>query len=214
MEGSRGRTLVLATKNRGKIREFSRALAGLGLHFLSLHDFPALGPIEENGSTFLENACKKAVVAARYSNLPALADDSGLEVDYLGGAPGVLSARFSGSEGDDAANNRKLLRLLAGVPYRDRRARFRCVLAIATPGGSLVTAEGVLEGYIGLEPRGQGGFGYDPLFIVPEYNCTLAELDLETKNRISHRGRALAKLRERLAELFAALGWEKCESVW
>lgn len=207
------KTLVIATKNRGKMREFSRALAGLGFEFLSLHDFPDLGPIVEDGSTFLENACKKATAAARYSKLPALADDSGLEVDYLGGAPGVLSARFAGRDGDDEANNSKLLHLLSGVPYRERRARFRCALAVATPEDLLVTAEGFLEGYIGLEPRGKGGFGYDPLFVVPEYNCTLAEMELNTKNRISHRGRALEQLRGRLQELSVTLGWDRCESV-
>ncbi|MDI9567382.1 MAG: XTP/dITP diphosphatase [bacterium] len=209
---SKGKTLVIATKNRGKIREFNRALAGLGLEFLSLHDFPHLGPIEEDGTTFLENACKKALVAARHSGLPALADDSGLEVDYLGGAPGVLSARFAGRDGDDEANNRKLLELLAGVPCRERQARFRCALAVATPEELLVTTEGVLEGYIGLEPRGKGGFGYDPLFVVPDYNCTLAEMALETKNKISHRGRALEQLREKLVGLFVTLGWDECES--
>ncbi|MBC7104761.1 MAG: non-canonical purine NTP pyrophosphatase, partial [Firmicutes bacterium] len=130
----------------------------------------------------------------------ALADDSGLEVDCLGGAPGVLSARFAGRPGDDEANNHRLLQLLAGVPQDRRTARFRCAVAAAFPDGELLTAEGTCEGLIVDEPRGREGFGYDPLFYLPEYGRTVAELDLETKNRISHRGRAMAAMCGLLAQ--------------
>lgn len=203
MKKASSRRLVVATRNGGKLLEVTSFLSDLGLEFLSLRDFPDFPPVLEDGSTFWENAEKKARAAAQYTNLPALADDSGLEVDYLGGAPGVLSARFAGREGDDEANNAKLLRLLKGVPLKDRTARFRCVLAVVTPAGGVIAVEGTIEGYIATEPRGSGGFGYDPLFVIPEYNCTMAELDLTEKNRISHRGKALAKLRERLETIFA-----------
>lgn len=200
--------LLLATNNRGKIREITKLLAPHGIETVSLGDFPDIGEIEEDGSTFRENAVKKASVTCERTGLAALADDSGLEVDYLDGAPGVHSARFAGEEKDDEANNKKLLSLLEGVPLERRTARFRCVMAIAVPGGWVYTAEGTCEGVIALEPRGSGGFGYDPLFYLPEYGKTLAELDLETKNKISHRGRALAGALDILAELKRTEGEE------
>ncbi|MDK2889350.1 MAG: XTP/dITP diphosphohydrolase [Thermoanaerobacter sp.] len=193
--------LVLATRNPGKVRELSQLLSPLGYEVLSLEHFPGVPEVVENGATFRDNAVKKATAVARHTGQLALADDSGLEVDYLGGAPGVHSARFAGEGHDDRANNEKLLRLLAGVPPEKRTARFRCVVAVATPEGKVFTTEGTCEGVIAEEPRGEGGFGYDPLFYVPSCGKTFAELDPEVKNRISHRGRALALMREILAGL-------------
>ena len=195
------RVVVIATKNKGKMVEFGSALEGLGLQFLSLHDFSDMPTIVEDGRTFEENARKKALVTVKHTGFTALADDSGLEVDYLGGAPGVRSARFAGVDGDDHANNEKLLDLLAGVPLGERKARFCCALALVTPEGEIVDAFGTVEGYIGTAYRGEGGFGYDPLFIVPEYEKTFGELDLVLKNQISHRGLALTQLRGKLVEI-------------
>ncbi|MBE3586254.1 MAG: XTP/dITP diphosphatase [Thermoanaerobacter sp.] len=193
--------LVLATRNPGKVRELSQLLSPLGYEVLSLEHFPGVPEVVEDGATFKDNAVKKATAVARHTGQLALADDSGLEVDYLGGAPGVRSARFAGEGHDDRANNEKLLRLLAGVPPEKRTARFRCVVAVATPEGKVLTTEGTCEGIIAEEPRGEGGFGYDPLFYVPSCGKTFAELEPEVKNRISHRGRALALMKEILAGL-------------
>ena len=191
--------LVLATNNEGKVRELKELLGDIEV--LSLADFPELPEVVEDGSTFEENAAKKARLIAEQTNLVALADDSGLEVDYLGGQPGIYSARFAGEEKDDEKNNNKLLKLLLDVPESGRTARFRCVIAIATPGGKVYTTEGSCEGIIGFAPTGQDGFGYDPLFYVPEYNKTFAELDLDQKNIISHRGKALNKARDIMKEI-------------
>lgn len=193
--------LVLATKNRGKIREISELLAPLEIEILTLDDFPEIGEIKEDGDSFRENAVKKASAVCEQTGLITLADDSGLEVDYLDGAPGVISSRFAGEERDDEANNKKLLELMSGVPAKQRAARFRCVMAVAVPDGWVYTTEGACEGVIAEEPRGEGGFGYDPLFYLPEYGKTFAELDLETKNKISHRARALAGTLDILSEL-------------
>jgi len=193
--------LVLATNNKGKVREMSEMLAAYGIEVLSLNEFPQVGDIQEDGHTFKENAVKKATVTAGLTGLTSLADDSGLEVDYLDGAPGVFSARFAGKDKSDRANNEKLLRLLAGVPPDKRTARFQCVIAIARPGGSVHTVQGTCEGVIAGEPRGDMGFGYDPLFYLPQYGKTFAELDLPLKNKISHRGRALAQALEYLSGL-------------
>jgi XTP/dITP diphosphohydrolase len=193
--------LVLATRNEGKVKEIAALLAPLGIEVVSLAAFPEIPEIPEDGDTFVENALAKArAVAARTGQL-VMADDSGLEVDALNGAPGVHSARFAGEPRDDARNNQKLLRLLEGVPWEQRSARFRCVIALVTPGGMERVAEGVCEGFIGYEPRGTGGFGYDPLFYVPEFDRTFAELDLDTKNRISHRGRALMAVQKLVAKM-------------
>lgn len=185
--------LVLASRNRGKLKELKSLLDGLGYQVLSLDDFEGLPEIQETGTSFRENAVIKAREAARMTGQICLADDSGLEVDYLQGAPGVYSSRFAGPEKDDAANNRKLLKLLEGVSGEQRTARFRCVVAVASPQGRVETVEGVCEGRIGNEPRGNGGFGYDPLFIVAGRDCTMAELELETKNSISHRAMAFRR---------------------
>lgn len=195
--------LVLATHNNGKVKELQELLAGTGLEVVSLAGYPEVPEVVEDGATFRENAVKKAREVAEAVGEVALADDSGLEVDVLNGAPGVYSARFAGEQHDDAANNQKLLHLLAGVPRDKRTARFRCVVAIAVPGGKTETAEGTCEGIITTVPRGEGGFGYDPLFLVPEYDKTFAELDPAEKNRISHRGRALHNAMQILKQLIA-----------
>lgn len=188
------RRLVLATRNAGKVRELVSLLGPLGVEVASLADYPGLPEIPEEGDTFEANAVFKAREVARLTGETALADDSGLEVDALDGAPGVHSARFAGEPKDDAANNAKLLRLLEGVPPERRTARFRCVVALATPEGEVYTAEGSSEGVILDRPRGENGFGYDPLFYVPALGKTFAELDMEVKNRISHRGKAFARV--------------------
>ncbi|MGI6492939.1 MAG: XTP/dITP diphosphatase [Peptococcaceae bacterium] len=193
--------LVLATRNEGKLRELTDLLAPYGFEVLSLSSFSELGEIIEDGATFKENAIIKAAAVAKHTGLLALADDSGLEVDALDGAPGVYSSRFAGEGKDDLANNRKLLELLAGLPPERRTARFQCVVAIAWPDGSMRTSTGTCEGVIAESPRGEGGFGYDPLFYVPEYGKTFAELDAAVKNKISHRAKALAGAVDILSKL-------------
>lgn len=191
--------LLVATGNKGKLRELELLLLGSVERIRSLADFPELLAVEEDGKTFVENAIKKARSAALATGLPVLADDSGMMVDILGGRPGVHSARFAGATATDTENNARLLRELAGVPVEQRGAAFHCVIALCFPGGSCDTFDGELRGVILEEPRGTEGFGYDPLFLVPEYGKTLAELPLATKNRISHRGKALLRLKEFLA---------------
>jgi len=187
--------LLLASSNAGKVREF-QALLGAEWRVRPQSEF-AIQPVEETGATFLANALLKARHAALLTNLPALADDSGLEVDALGGAPGIRSARYAGAEADDAANNARLLAALAGVPDPLRTARYRCSLVwLRGPGDeSPLIAEGVWEGRILSAPRGRGGFGYDPLFLDPATGLTAAELDAVAKNACSHRGQALAQLK-------------------
>lgn len=194
-------TLVLATRNAGKVAEIRTALADLGLTVLSLQDFPACPDVVEDGTTFAANALKKAETVFAYTGFPSLADDSGLEVDALGGAPGVHSHRFAGPEEDDAANNAKLLTLLEGVPTEKRSARFRAVLALVWGPEKATTTEGTCEGRILMAARGTGGFGYDPLFYLPERGLTLAELPVAEKNAVSHRGAAIRRLRPLLADL-------------
>jgi XTP/dITP diphosphohydrolase len=192
--------IVLASNNPGKIAEIQSMLAGRGMEILPQSvfvDFEA----EETGLSFLENAILKARHAAHWSGLAAIADDSGLEVDALGGAPGVFSARYAGAGASDRANNAKLLRDLAGIPDERRTARFRCVMVYlrhADDPDPLI-GQGVWEGRILQAPRGTGGFGYDPLFYVPETHCASAELAPEEKNRRSHRGKALRDLVAQLA---------------
>jgi len=183
--------LVVATRNKGKLREIKAILGDLPIEIASLDDFPEIGPIEEDGTTFEENAVKKALHVWQATHLATLADDSGLEVDVLGGEPGVHSARFAGPEQDYEKNNRKLLEMLKDVPPSERKARFVCVAVLVTPAGKIVMQRGEIEGEIAEQPRGSAGFGYDPIFYVPSLGKTVAELDEATKNRISHRGRAL-----------------------
>lgn len=192
--------LVLATRNQGKVKELREILGHLRVEVLSLQDFPEIGEIVENGQTFAANALIKARTVAGQTQLMAVADDSGLEVDYLQGAPGIFSARFAGEDTNDLKNNLKLLSLLEGVPNQQRTARFRCVIAVVIPSGEEYTAEGTCEGLVGYEMQGENGFGYDPLFFLPKYGRTFAQLESETKNRISHRGRALEKVKDFLAD--------------
>lgn len=198
--------IVVATKNPGKIAELQELLKGLPIETLSLADFSDLSEILETGSTLRENALLKARAVTRATGLTALADDSGLEVDYLQGAPGVYSARYAGPGCDDRANNEKLLAALKGVPFAQRTARFRCIIAITTLWGQEFVSEGVCEGRIGFFPRGKSGFGYDPLFIIPALGKTFAELGPEVKNQVSHRGQALHLAREVLVRLLRGKG--------
>ncbi|OGR40059.1 MAG: non-canonical purine NTP pyrophosphatase, RdgB/HAM1 family [Desulfovibrionales bacterium GWA2_65_9] len=187
-------TVVLATRNKGKIAELEALLASFGVAVLGLGDFPDLGEIEETGATFAENARLKARTVASATGLIALADDSGLAVDKLSGAPGVYSARYSGPDATDAANNAKLLATLADVPEAERGCRFISVVAAHAPNGAEILAEGRWEGRVLQAPRGQGGFGYDPLFLDPELGRSAAELSPQEKNARSHRGQALRAL--------------------
>ncbi len=190
--------LFVATRNRGKLKEFESLFAGVVDRLLSPADIPDVPEVTEDGATFQENAVKKARAAAQAIGKPAFADDSGLVVDALGGRPGVYSARFAGEGASDHDNNALLLREMSFIPAEKRTAAFRCVIALCFPDGTCRTFDGELKGVILDTPRGMGGFGYDPLFLVPEYGQTLAELPLDVKNRISHRGNALAKLKEYL----------------
>jgi XTP/dITP diphosphohydrolase len=190
--------LLIATANPGKFRELGELLADLPLRLQSLADFPDAPEVAEEGDTYAANALHKAETIARWSGRVALADDSGLEVDVLGGAPGVRSARYAGMGQDSRANIRKLLDALAGVPLSERTARFRCVIVVARPDGATLTADGSCNGVIIDAPRGRDGFGYDPVFLYPPTGLTLAEMPAAAKNRVSHRARACAELRERL----------------
>jgi XTP/dITP diphosphohydrolase len=203
-------TIVLATKNAGKIREMRDILADLDVELLDWRDVPAFPETAEDGETFLENALAKAKAVHGATGLPALADDSGIEVEALGGAPGVRSARYGGAGLSDADRCARMLRELAGAPEEKRGARFRCVAVLyPAPGthGEGVTTEGFLYGRIADAPRGRNGFGYDPVFLVPERGKTVAEMDAAEKNSISHRYRALVEMKFMLArECGVALG--------
>jgi XTP/dITP diphosphohydrolase len=183
--------LVVATRNPGKLHEIILLLSKTSIRVCGLDEFPDLPEVEEDGETFASNARKKAETVARMTGRLTLADDSGLEVKFLGGLPGVRSARFAGEGAGDEANNRKLLQALEGIPLTDRRGAFVCSMALCRPEGDCRFFTGRLSGFIVESPRGDGGFGYDPLFLVPEFGRTLAELPMEIKNRISHRGQAL-----------------------
>lgn len=183
--------LVIATRNQGKLKEIRRLLAGLAIEVVGLDAFDNLPEVVEDGDTFEANARKKAETVARLTGRTTLADDSGLAVDALAGEPGVHSARYAGESAGDAENNEKLLAALEQIPRADRKAAFHCAMALCTPDGTCRIFHGEVSGLILEAPRGTGGFGYDPLFLVREYGKTMAELPLEVKNRISHRGRAL-----------------------
>ena len=186
--------IILATQNQGKIRELQELLVDEGIEVLSLLDIPDWEDVEETGETFADNAALKARAALERTGLIALADDSGLEVDALGGAPGVYSARYAGEPKDDERNNDKLLDLLVTTSDEQRTARFRCALVMATPFGKEYLTEGAVEGQILRQRRGQDGFGYDPIFYLPEYARTMAELTLTEKNELSHRAQAFRKV--------------------
>ena len=186
--------LLVATMNPGKVRELAAALAPSGIELFGLDHLDDRGEVEETGATFEENAKLKAEGYSLRTELPVVADDSGIEVDALGGEPGVRSARYGGAGLDDTDRYLKLLEALRGVPDERRTARFRCVLAVARAGRTLATFEGVVEGRILHEPRGENGFGYDPLFFHPESGRGFAELTTAEKQRYSHRGQAIAAL--------------------
>lgn len=200
--GSVPKRLVIASSNRGKLAEFSTLLGADDIEFVPQGEL-GVADVEETGLSFVENALLKARHAARVTGLPALGDDSGLCVDALHGAPGLYSARYAGGHGDAGANIAKLLDALRDVPERDRGARFYCVLVVLrhAEDPQPLIAEGVWEGRILAAPRGSGGFGYDPVFLDPELGLNAAELDPALKNRISHRGRALAALRDRIGSM-------------
>ncbi len=187
--------LIVATKNHKKLEEIKVILKDLKLDIVSLADFNSSPRIVENGSTFRENAAKKAVVAARYYGRMAMGEDSGLCVNALGGAPGVRSARFCGRDKSDEKNNRKLLRLLEGLPMSKRRAHYACAVALADENGLIGVVEGRCPGFIARESAGSGGFGYDPLFLIPEYKKTFGQLGPKIKHGMSHRYKALEKFR-------------------
>ena len=184
-------TLLVATHNKGKVKEFSEMLADLDLEWLSLDDIGMEKDVEETGKTFAENAILKAEAYAAETGYFTLADDSGLEVDALNGEPGIYTARYGGAGLDHEGRYRLLLENLKGVAEAERKARFRCVIALATPSGVVGTADGVCEGLIAEDPAGDGGFGYDPVFFLPDHGKTMAQVPSSVKHQISHRGRAL-----------------------
>ena len=194
--------IVLASRNRKKIEELKSLLADMPVEVRSLADFPDVPETPETGSTFAENAELKAKAAAQATGRIALADDSGLEVDALGGQPGILSNRFAGPEATDRDKYMRILELLEGVPDEERTARFKAAVAIVTPEGETVLVEGTCEGRIAREPRGENGFGYDPIFYLPDLGLTMAQLPASEKNRISHRGKALQGAKRVLSQEF------------
>lgn len=194
--------LLLATRNHKKKTEMQEILQGLDLSILTLEELPFFSEVEEDGKTFAENAIKKAVYTAKATKKACLADDSGLVVDVLGGKPGIYSARFAGESANDDENNRKLLKLMENVEEAQRTARFVCIIAISDIQGNVETIEGICEGRIALKAAGIEGFGYDPLFIPQGYTQSFAELPSATKNRISHRGKALKQARPLIGRLF------------
>lgn len=187
--------LLLATNNKGKVQEYRKLLEGIPLELVTPSEVGIGGAVAETGNSFEENARLKATTLANQSGLLTLADDSGLEVEALGGEPGVMSARYAGENATDADRVKFLLSKLTNVPREKRSARFRCVIAIATPDGKVQTCEGECSGYVTFEPKGTLGFGYDPIFYFPELDKTMAELPMEEKNRVSHRGKAARKAR-------------------
>lgn len=201
--------LVLATRNEGKVREFNELLKEFPVEVKSLNDFGPIPEVEEDGATFDDNAYKKAYFTAKVLGLPAIADDSGLVVDALGGAPGVKSARYAGEKATDQENIEKLLREMAG--RSDRRAAFECVISIAVPSGPALTYEGRCEGEITTEPRGTDGFGYDPVFYFPPLRKTFAEIPLAEKNKVSHRGKALAQMAQEFEKILVWLNQRLAE---
>jgi XTP/dITP diphosphohydrolase len=201
---NRARRIVVATKNPGKIVEIQKILADFPCEVFPISEVDSEFHVEEDGQTYAENAIKKAKAAVDRAGTLAIADDSGLEVDALEGAPGMYSARFGGEHLPQSEKNKLLLQQLQGVT--DRSARFRCVIAVVSPEGKIETTEGVCEGIIGTEQRGTNGFGFDPLFIVPEYGKTMAELGPTIKNMISHRAKALANLHDILPGFLTEVG--------
>jgi len=193
--------IVVATRNRHKVREIRKILSDLGVNVLSLDGFGKVPDVLEDKKTFEGNASKKARIISKFTHRLTISDDSGLEVDALGGRPGVRSARFAGKEQDYLKNNMKLLKMLEGVPSKKRKARFICVISIARGGRVLEVVKGTCSGRIGFKMKGKTGFGYDPVFVSPAYGKTFAELGPKIKNRISHRYRALKKAKSAIRRL-------------
>jgi XTP/dITP diphosphohydrolase len=206
--------LVIATTNKGKLREIRELLKDLDIKVTSLADYPDAPLVEEDGKTFSQNALKKAATIALYTGKLTLGEDSGIEVKALGNQPGIYSARFAGERAGDERNNRKLLRLLKGVPFEKRRARYCCFAALVDGKKIIDIVNGSCGGFISLRAKGKNGFGYDPLFFIPRYNKTFGELAPSVKARISHRARALAKAKKilnRYCRPCASLrAWDKC----
>lgn len=190
--------IIVATGNRGKLREIRSALKGLGFQIRGLMDFANVPEMEEDGESFAENGLKKARFYSQFFGKLTIADDSGLEVDALGGTPGIYSARYAGIRASDQENRKKLLKELEGVPISRRGAGFKCVMAMVSPDGREALTEGSCRGRIGFKEIGKKGFGYDPIFILTRHGKTMAQLSLEEKDRVSHRGKALRKLRKLL----------------
>ena len=195
--------ILFATENEGKMKEIRQILGDMDVEIQSLREAGIHGDIEENGETFEENAAIKAREIARLTDAIVLEDDSGLEVDYLCKEPGVHSARYMGYDTSYRIKNQSILDRLQGVPEEQRTARFVCAIAAALPDGGLLYSRGTIEGIIGYEERGEGGFGYDPIFFLPEYGCSTAELTMEKKNELSHRGKALRQMKKMLEEYMA-----------
>lgn len=193
-----GKRIVFATGNQGKMKEIREIMQDLGVEVVSLKDINLDVDIEENGATFEENAIIKAKTIMELTGEMVMADDSGLEVDYLNKAPGVYSARYLGEDTSYTIKNNHIIKELEGVEGNDRSARFVSVIACVFPNGDTITTRGTIEGLVGYEEKGENGFGYDPIFYVPECGCTTAELSLEEKNKISHRGKALEMMKEEL----------------
>jgi len=193
--------IILGTRNHGKIAEFRSLFRGMSIRVLSFYDVPEIPEVQEDGKTFQENAEKKARAIARKTGRIAVSDDSGLEVKFLNGEPGVYSARFTGENATDRDNTRRVLKLLEDVPWEERDARFVCVICASDPKGRCVSATGICEGKIGFEMRGTHGFGYDPIFVPNGQTLTMAEMEPDQKNRISHRAMAMNSFRDTLEDL-------------
>lgn len=193
--------IVLASSNAGKVREVEMMMKDMGISVIPLSETSFEGEIEENGATFEENAVIKAKAVANVLNVPVLADDSGLEIDYLDKAPGIYSARYLGHDTPYSVKNKMILEKLDGVPDEERTARFVCSMALALPEGTILTTTATMEGRIAYEIKGENGFGYDPIFYLPEFGMSSAEISPEQKNEISHRGKALRMMKDEIAKL-------------
>ena len=197
-ESRMGNRIVFATGNEGKMREIRMIMADIGIPVVSMKEAGVSADIEENGKTFEENAVIKAKTVMELTGEMAMADDSGLEIDYLGGAPGIYSARYMGEDTPYSIKNAALIEKLSEAQGEERSARFVCAIACVMPDGTTLTSRGVMEGRIAHEIKGENGFGYDPIFYLPEYGCTSAEITPEKKNELSHRGKALREMKEKL----------------
>lgn len=194
--------IIFATGNEGKMKEIREILGDLPVNIYSMKEMGIQVEIQEDGETFEENARLKASAVAAYTDAIVLADDSGLEIDYLNKEPGVYSARYMGEDTSYEIKNQNLLERLEGVEQEKRTARFVCVIAAALPDGRLLTTKGTMEGYIGTKPDGNHGFGYDPIFYLPQYGCSTAMLNMEQKNKVSHRGKALRAMKKELMKIY------------